>query len=175
VPPPLLLLRSAFLISFIFFFFYMFFFFFFFKGGAHPQAGNKRGKRKGRRSNAGNVDGSGNAGNGAFAVPVTTIHEFTPVEYASYDVRTRLVVPTANGTLLPKTCGYRFVGKGCVRLPDTLHIRHYRRHHSRKKIEHQSADSADRAEFQRAVLAPARDEICRRIKKSRLVGRDYVC
>ena len=130
-----------------------FFFFFFFKGGAHPQAGNKRGKRKGRRSNAGNVDGSGNAGNGAFAVPVTTIH----------------------GTLLPKTCGYRFVGKGCVRLPDTLHIRHYRRHHSRKKIEHQSADSADRAEFQRAVLAPARDEICRRIKKSRLVGRDYVC
>ena len=56
-------------------------------------------------------------------VPVTTIHLFTPIEYASYDVQSRLLVPTSNDTLLPKKCGYLSKQEhGCVRLNDTLHI-----------------------------------------------------
>ena len=56
-----------------------------------------------------------------------------------------------------------------------MHIRHYRRHHSRKKITQQSADSTDPEPFQRAVMAPVRAEVCRRMKQSRVVGDSYFC
>ena len=90
-------------------------------------------------------------------------------------MKQRLVVPTGNTTLLPTHCGYRFVGNGCVRMADLMHIRHYRRHHSRKKITQQSADSTDPEPFQRAVMAPVRAEVCRRMKQSRVVGDSYFC
>ena len=110
-------------------------------------------------------------------VPVTTIHQFTPIEYASYDVHSRLLVPTSNETILPIKCGYRFTKQvhGCVRIPDTLHIRHYRRQNSRQKIKHESADSTDAVAFRQAVIIPASNEVCRRMNASNLIKNTYIC
>ena len=132
----------------------------FFRDASHMHLSTQTGKKGGKG-----------------VVPVTTIHLFTPIEYASYDVQSRLLVPTSNDTLLPKKCGYRFTKQehGCVRLNDTLHIRHYRRQNSRKRMEHQKPDSTDAVAFQQAVIIPARNEICRRMNASRLIGDTYVC
>jgi hypothetical protein len=125
----------------------------------------------------------------------TTVHGFTPIDFRNYQMSHQVVPTTQNVSngktrTLPGSCAkvpairaHRDREK-CTRLEDVIHLRHYRRFQGKlaERVlvnrDHSSPmwpDSADSAELVAQVLAPAHDEVCRRMHNTSLAATYQGC